>query len=91
MVFISHTGDIYPSGFLPLPTGNVRTESIADVYRHDPLFQELRDEDRLGGKCGRCPFRRVCGGSRGRAYAMLGDPLSYDPLCAYEPRAKEGA
>jgi radical SAM protein len=86
MMFVSHTGDIYPSGFLPLPAGNVRTERVADVYRHDPLFEELRDEDRLGGKCGYCPFRRVCGGSRGRAYAMLGDPLAYDPLCPYEPR-----
>ena len=85
-VFVSHRGDICPSGFLPIAAGNVRTDDIAAVYRDAPLFRSLRDESALGGKCGACPFRRVCGGSRARAYSMTGDFLAYDPLCAYVPR-----
>ena len=89
IVFVSHTGEIYPSGFLPLAAGNVRRgDSLVDVYRHHPLFVGLRDADRLEGKCGVCPFRRICGGSRARAYAATGNPLGSDPLCPYVP---EGA
>ena len=86
-LFVSHRGDVFPSGFLPLSAGNVRETDIADVYRHSPLFQDLRDLDKLSGKCGVCPFKRVCGGSRARAYAMTGDALGEDPLCAYVPKA----
>jgi AdoMet-dependent heme synthase len=85
-LFVSHTGDICPSGFLPLPAGNVRTDDVAEVYRHSPLFMKLRDVDSLGGKCGVCPFRRVCGGSRARAFASTQDIMAEDPLCAYVPR-----
>ena len=85
-LFVSHTGEIYPSGFLPLSAGNVRRDDLAEVYRAHPLFTQLRDADALGGKCGQCPFRRVCGGSRARAWAMLGDVMAEDPLCAYVPR-----
>ncbi len=85
LVFVSHTGDICPSGFLPLPAGNVRQDSLAEVYRHSPLFVALRDEDRLGGKCGRCEYRKICGGSRARAYATTGDCLAEDPRCIYQP------
>lgn len=84
-VFISHTGDVCPSGFLPLAGGNVRAGDLLDIYRDAPLFRELRDPDRLRGKCGRCPYREVCGGSRARAYAMTGDYLETDPLCGYDP------
>ncbi len=85
-VFVSHTGEIYPSGFMPVSAGNVRRDDLASVYRAHPLFTSLRDADGLGGKCGACPFRRVCGGSRARAWAMRGDPVAEDPLCAYVPR-----
>ena len=64
--------NICPSGFLPAPRGNVRTESVADVYRHDELFRRLRDTNALTGKCGRCRFREICGGSRARAFASTG-------------------
>jgi radical SAM protein len=84
-LFVSHTGDIYPSGFLPIRAGNVREDAVADVYRASPLFHALRHGE-LSGKCGVCPFRRVCGGSRARAFAMQGDALASDPLCAYVPR-----
>lgn len=85
-VFVSHRGDVYPSGFLPLRAGNVREEDIARVYRDHPLFRLLRDPDSLEGKCGACPFRRVCGGSRARAFAATGNVTAADPACAYVPR-----
>lgn len=84
-LFISARGDIQPSGFLPLTAGNVRRDSAVEVYRTHPIFIALRDPDRLGGRCGRCEFRRVCGGSRARAYGLTGDSLAEDPLCGYEP------
>jgi AdoMet-dependent heme synthase len=86
IVFVSHLGEVYPSGFLPLGTGNVRVSSLVDIYRDSALFQALRDPEQLTGKCGDCPFRIVCGGSRARAYAATGDPLASDPLCVYQPR-----
>ena len=84
-VFISHTGDIYPSGFLPLTTGDVRNDSLADIYKNHEIFKLLRDPDRLLGKCGLCEYRTVCGGSRSRAYAMTGNIMSPEPFCVYNP------
>lgn len=84
-MFISHLGDIFPSGFLPVRAGNVRTDRIADVYRDSQVFRSLRDVGMLKGKCGGCQFNEVCGGSRARAYAMTGDMLQADPTCAYVP------
>lgn len=86
VMFISHTGEISPSGFLPLVCGNVRYDHPAAVYREHPLFISLRDSDALGGKCGRCEFRQICGGSRSRAYGITGDPFAEDPSCSYQPR-----
>ena len=85
VMFISHVGEVQPSGFLPIAAGNARTEPVLRVYRESPLFQELRQPDRFRGRCGRCEFRHVCGGSRARAYAATGDPLESDPLCAHIP------
>lgn len=83
--FVSHTGSVFPSGFLPLSAGNIRESSLVDIYRHAELFQALRDEERLKGKCGVCSYRNVCGGSRSRAYAYTGDPFESDPLCSFKP------
>ncbi len=85
ILFVSHIGDVHPSGFLPLPAGNIRESSIVDLYRQAPLFVALRDVARYQGKCGRCLFNSICGGSRARAFAHTGDYLASDPLCAYEP------
>ncbi len=85
-VFISHTGEIYPSGFLPISAGNVRRDSLAEVYRHSPLFRRLRDADNLMGKCGECEYRNLCGGSRSRSFALTGNYLAEDPRCVYEPK-----
>lgn len=83
--FVSHLGEVCPSGFLQESVGNVRERSIVELYRQSDLFQQLRDPGQLGGKCGRCPYRQVCGGSRARAWALTGDPLAEDSTCAYQP------
>ena len=84
-VFVSHLGEVFPSGFLPVSAGNVRKESLQELYRHSPLFTALRDTHNLRGKCGRCEFREVCGGSRARAYALTGDAFAEEPCCVWQP------
>lgn len=86
-VFISHIGDVFPSGFLPLKAGNVKKESLVRIYRSSDLFLQLRDSSKLKGKCGICEFRELCGGSRSRAWSVTGDMFESDPICTYEPRA----
>jgi radical SAM protein len=86
-VFISHTGDVYPSGFLPVSCGNVRENHLSEIYRNSPILKQLRDKSLLKGKCGVCEFKKICGGSRARAYAITGDYLESDPYCAYIPKA----
>ncbi|MEO6471937.1 MAG: TIGR04053 family radical SAM/SPASM domain-containing protein, partial [Aeromicrobium sp.] len=83
--FVDHLGIVYPSGFLPVAVGSVREQSFPEIYRNSPLLQALRDADALGGRCGRCEFRTVCGGSRSHAFAQTGDPLAEDPSCCYQP------
>lgn len=87
VLFISHTGEVQPSGFLPLTAGNVRTDDLAEVYRTHPIFTELRNDDALEGKCGKCEYRRVCGGSRARAYGSGLGMMGAEPLCNYIPAA----
>lgn len=89
--FVSHVGDVCPSGFLELSAGNLRDTPLAALYRHSALFTALRDPARLTGRCGRCEFRGICGGSRARAWASGGDPFGSDPACAYQPRAAASA
>jgi len=84
-VFISHLGEVFPSGFLPISAGNVKRKSLVDIYRDSPLFRSLRDPEQLQGRCGVCEFREVCAGSRSRAFATAGSPLAEDPFCAYQP------
>ena len=85
-VFVDCKGDVYPSRYLPLSAGNLTEHSLSDLYCDSDLFSSLRDSSRLRGKCGRCPARNVCGGSRARALAVTGDLFGSDPACAYEPR-----
>jgi len=84
-LFVSHRGEIFPSGFLPLSVGTVRQMHLAEAYRETDLFRRLRNPDLLDGRCGRCEYRRICGGSRSRAFGLTGDPLATDPWCAYVP------
>jgi AdoMet-dependent heme synthase len=88
-VFVSHTGEIFPSGFLPVSGGNVLDDSLVDVYRNSDLFKTLRDTTQRGGKCGLCEYQKICGGSRSRAYALTGDFLAEDPRCIYQPHLAE--
>ena len=88
-VFISHRGEVFPSGFLPVSAGNVRNQSLTDLYRHSSLFVALRDSKNLKGKCGVCEFREVCGGSRARAYALTGDMFSEEAYCTWQPKVTE--
>jgi MoaA/NifB/PqqE/SkfB family radical SAM enzyme len=85
ILFLSYRGEVMPSGFLPIAIGNVRETDVLELYRHAPLMKDLRCPERFGGRCGICEWREVCGGSRGRAYAATGDPLSEDPLCVHQP------
>lgn len=91
VMFISHTGEICPSGFLPIACGQFPIDSPVRVYQQSQLFQLLRDGDRLGGKCGRCEFRNLCGGSRARSFAVSGDPLAEEPDCLYIPQRAQKA
>ncbi len=86
VMFISHNGDIYPAGFLPLKCGRFPEDSVVDVYQNHPTFKALRDPDGFKGRCGVCEYRYVCGGSRARAYAVTGDALETEPDCVYIPK-----
>ena len=89
ILFVSHTGDVQPSGFLNLVGGNVRSQSLADIYRKSPVFLRVRDYSQLKGKCAVCEFKNICGGSRSRAYSITGDPMRSDPYCIYQPKSIE--
>jgi radical SAM protein with 4Fe4S-binding SPASM domain len=84
-VFISHIGEIQPSGFLPIACGNVKCSNLLDTYRNAPVFRNLRNPEMLKGKCHECEYRGICGGSRARAYAVTGDYLAPEPTCIYQP------
>ena len=86
-VFISHTGDVFPSGLLPIKAGNVRQTPLAEIYRDSEVFQNLRSPDKYKGKCGVCEFNKVCGGSRSRAYNVTGDYMESEPYCVYIPQS----
>lgn len=91
VMFISHTGQVFPSGFMPIECGRFPRDSVVDVYQHSAMMRQLREPDQLHGKCGVCEFRDICGGSRARAYAVTRDPLASEPDCNYIPRAlREG-
>ncbi len=85
IIFVSSEGDVYPSGFLPLSLGNVRSRELIDIYRHDELLVKIRRGE-FNGRCGYCEYKDICGGSRSRAYAEEGDPLGEDPACLYRPK-----
>jgi radical SAM protein len=91
IMFVSHTGEIYPAGFLPLIAGDVRRDHPVEVYRDAPMFKTLRDTDSLEGKCSICEYRKICGGSRARAFAATGNMMESDPLCPYQPALRQPA
>ncbi|MEH7117602.1 TIGR04053 family radical SAM/SPASM domain-containing protein [Neobacillus vireti] len=88
--FVSHTGDVMPSGLLPIVGGNIRDTPLADIYRNAKVFKELREPYHYKGKCGICEYNKICGGSRSRAYAVTGDYLESEPFRVYIPKAMRG-
>ena len=91
LMFVGYNGEVYPSGFLPILTGRVPEETLASIYRSSKVFAGLRDSSMLKGRCGRCEYREICGGSRSRAFAELGDVFGEDPACPYLPMASRTA
>jgi len=92
IMFVGHNGEVYPSGFLPINSGRVPEDKLTSIYRSNPLFISLRDPSKLKGRCGKCEYRTICGGSRSRAFAEIGDPSEEDPACPYIPNSlPEGA
>ena len=86
IMFVSHTGEIFPAGFLPIRCGRFPQDSVIETYQNHSVFRALREPDGFKGRCGICEYRRVCGGSRARAFALTGDFLETDPECGYQPR-----
>ncbi len=87
--FVSHRGEVFPCGYLPIEAGNVRHETFGEIWQSSRLFAELRDPDQLGGKCGICQFKALCSGCRARAFGMTGNYLDEEPFCAYDPETRE--
>jgi len=86
--FVSHTGDVFPCGYLPVSAGNIKRQSMADIWNNSPVVQRLRDDDQLEGKCGCCEFKKVCMGCRARAfYEEDGNYMAEEPYCIYEPKS----
>lgn len=88
--FISHQGEVFPCGYLPVAAGDLRKQSFREVWENASIFQTLRDLDNLEGKCGICEFKQVCMGCRARAFGMTGNYLAEEPFCIYEPKAGRG-
>jgi radical SAM protein with 4Fe4S-binding SPASM domain len=84
--FISHEGEVFPCGYLPAIAGDLRKQTFADIWNHSVVFNDLRDDSKLEGKCGCCEFRHVCMGCRARAYAATGNYMSEEPFCVYTPK-----
>jgi AdoMet-dependent heme synthase len=87
--FVSHKGEVFPCGYLPVEAGNVRKQEFGEIWQDSALFEELRDVDKLEGKCGICQFKSLCSGCRARAYGVTGDYLAEEPFCAYDPETRE--
>lgn len=85
--FISHVGDVLPSGLLPIKAGNIREQPLSEIYREAKVFKELRQPDKYKGKCGVCEYNKICGGSRSRTYAVTGNYMESEPFCVYIPEA----
>ncbi|MBI4358794.1 MAG: radical SAM protein [Candidatus Omnitrophica bacterium] len=84
--FVSHKGEVFPCGYLPVPCGNIRERNLKEIWETSLTFESLRKPDLLGGKCGVCEFRRMCSGCRARAFEEENDFLAEEPNCLYEPK-----
>lgn len=89
VTFVSHRGEVFPCGYLPVEAGNVRTQAFGDIWQDSPLFAEMRNPELLEGKCGACNFKTLCSGCRARAYGVTGNYMAEEPFCAYQPETRE--
>ncbi|MFQ5952565.1 MAG: SPASM domain-containing protein, partial [Candidatus Omnitrophota bacterium] len=85
--FISYKGEVFGCGYLPVSAGDLRERDFEEIWHESKLFNILRDDSKLQGRCGVCEFKKVCGGCRARAYAATGDYLQEEPFCIYQPQA----
>jgi radical SAM protein with 4Fe4S-binding SPASM domain len=83
--FISHEGEVFPCGYLPVMAGDLRKQNFREIWDDSEVFRVLRDTGNLKGKCGCCEFRNLCMGCRARAFAANGDYMSEEPFCIYQP------
>ena len=83
--FVSHTGEVFPCGYLPVSSGNVTTTPLPEIWRRSPVFADMRDDTKLEGKCGVCEYSKVCMGCRARAFSVGGNYLAEEPNCGYTP------
>jgi radical SAM protein with 4Fe4S-binding SPASM domain len=84
--FISHVGDVFGCGFLPVPAGNIRTQNFKEIYQKSQLFLQLRNHELLKGKCGSCEYKLLCGGCRARALSVNRNYLQEEPYCLFQPK-----
>lgn len=89
VIFVGHQGDVFPCGYLPVNCGNILETSLADIWHKSEDLANMRDTSKLGGKCGICGYRNICGGCRARAYSATGDYMAEEPFCGYLPQAKK--
>jgi heme b synthase len=89
--FVSHTGEVFPCGYLPVSAGNVRRQKMSEIWNDSAVFGRLRDVDALEGKCGLCEFNKICLGCRARAYYATGNYMAEEPYCVYEPKRMRDA
>ena len=88
--FVSHTGEVFPCGYLPVSSGNVKVLGLPRIWRESRVFEALRDDGNLTGKCGCCEYKRVCMGCRARAFAETGSYLAEEPNCGFTPLRLRG-
>ncbi len=87
--FVSHRGEVFPCGYLPVEAGNIRQQDFGTIWQGSELFQQMRDPDALEGKCGACQFKSLCSGCRARAYGVTGNYMAEEPFCAYDPATRQ--
>ena len=84
--FVSHKGEVFPCGYLPVEAGHIKKQKFVDIWKNSPVFEKLRQPDLLGGKCGECEYKKVCEGCRARAFYETGDYMAEEPYCIYTPK-----
>jgi len=81
-VYIKANGDVWPCPFIEASAGSIRQADFKKIWVEADIFRKLRQrESLLQGKCGRCDYRKICGGCRGRALTLKGDLMAEDPSC----------